>query len=567
MTGGAPGPCLDAEQAMSFVLQDGSAPSGGGSWTAAGGRLAVERHLDDCGRCRRLVAEAASVSRGADPATPEPVRSLPLGERVLGRYQIRRFISRGGMGEVYEAFDELMGEPVALKTLLPTALDSERSAQQFLDEVRLARRVTHSNVCRILEFGIHGRGRGEALPFLTMELLQGETVAERLRRVGRLDVASSRRILGAVAEALTAIHRAGIVHRDLKTENIILVTTPAGGERVVVMDFGLARGLAGDLLRGWSTDGSVAGTLDYMAPEQLEGRPPTPAFDIYAAGLVAFEMLTGERVFGGGSPLAGACRRLQETARSPSSLVRDLHPAWDLVVGRCLERDPARRFPSAAQLMAALDRGLAGPPRRFRRGAWLPLLLALLMGGAGAGGAQRAATTALGHIPDAGHPGADLRYSFESTAQGWKDLRYEYYRSGVTEVRPSTERAFEGRHSLAVDINTTATFTTPTVGIYEEHHERLPPGAVISYWLWIPAGAGLEALQPYVLYHRRGEAEPVWAGADPLIPASALPPGRWNRVTLQVPDDVDRRGVIEVGMEWRTRGAQRFTLYLDAVSW
>jgi serine/threonine protein kinase len=562
--GGGPS-CLGPDGALAFIRD-----SSGGL-----GAPDVHEHLDHCARCRVLVAEAAEVVTGAGRGGS--LRALAAGERILERYAIQRYIACGGMGEVYEAVDTVLGDRVAVKTLLSTALDDQASVQRFLDEVRLARKVSHANVCRILELGMHRpSGRSEALPFLTMEFLEGETLAERLARVGRLDRDTTRRILGQIVAGLGAIHAAGIVHRDLKSENVFLVTDPGGEERAVVMDFGLARALASPTQAAWAsasgsggswsaTDGLV-GTPDYMAPEQVEGRPPAPAFDIYAVGIIGFEMLTGVKPFAADTPFGRAVLRLQKPAPCPSSLVPGLPPAWDALIGSCLERDPARRFARVEEIAAALE---ALPPRPPGRSAGRPrkrtlaVLATLAALAAGAAVTLRPAPSPTVASP----PGSPvLRYTFENALQGWMDLRYEYYLAARTRVRPSTARALEGRHALEIQIRTTTEYTTPTIGVYEQFLDRLPAGTEITYHVWFPRAEPFEGIQPYVLYHRNLDPDPIW-GAQGILPISSLRPGQWNAVKLRVPADVGPDGVIEVGMEWRTNGAQTETVYMDAISW
>ena len=159
-----------------------------------------------------------------------------------------------------------------------------------------------------------------------------------------------------------------------------------------------------------------------------------------------------------------------------------------------------------------------------------------------------------------------LRFTFESSLQGWMDLRYEYYRVARTRVRPSTARAWEGRHAMEIQLKTGGDYTKPTIGVYEQFLDRLPAGTRITYQVWFPRAEPLEGIQPYVLYHRPGEAEPIW-GSQGLIPIDTLRPGRWNEVHLTVPLDVGSDGVIEVGIEWQTKGPQTATVYLDAISW
>jgi serine/threonine protein kinase len=341
--------------------------SGDTSWSRDDAR-AIQSHIDDCDGCRLVLAEAVRSTRQTQPAAGPSFRTLADGQCLLGRYQIRRFIARGGMGEVYEAFDTVLGEVVALKTLLLTSLDDERAIERLADEVRLARKVTHPNVCRILEFGRFEPAGGPAvgIPFLTMEFLQGESLSCRIAARGALGPICVGKLVREMIGGLAAIHAAGIVHRDFKSQNVFLVREQDGDERAVIMDFGLARAF-GDDARGGSSS-AAAGTPDYMAPEQVEGKPPSPAFDIYAFGVVAFELLTGRKPFTAASPYMAALSRLQRRAPAPSQFMDGLAPIWDSIIGRCLDRDPARRFGRVEDIAATL-RATERPrwsPRRTR---------------------------------------------------------------------------------------------------------------------------------------------------------------------------------------------------------
>jgi tRNA A-37 threonylcarbamoyl transferase component Bud32 len=332
--------------------------------------LQTHAHLDACRACCSMMAEAA---RGESASARRPKRAflmLAVGDRVADRYEIRRFVARGGMGEVYEAHDSLLNERVALKTLVLSALDQEDAANRLIGEVRIARRVVHPNVCRILDVGFHRwRDAPDApVPFLTMDYLAGETLAQRIARAGRLTPGQALPLLRDLATGLAAVHRAGIVHRDFKSENVFLVRSDDGVERAVVMDFGLASALERGASARRSSGRSVIGTVDYMAPEQVEGRELTATADIYAVGVVMFEMLAGQRPFCGTSAAAVALARLNREPPRISTLVPALAAAWDPIVERCLAREPGRRFARMEDLAASLD-GLERPRPRQRH--WL----------------------------------------------------------------------------------------------------------------------------------------------------------------------------------------------------
>jgi len=325
----------------------------------------------------------------ADTATPHPAgpggraaAAFAPGASVAGRYEIVRFIAAGGMGEVYEALDRMLGTHVALKTIRPELVARPHMLERFRREILLARRVTHRNVCRIFDLGHQPAEPGPGLTFLTMELLRGETLRERLSR-GRLGAAEALPLAAQMAEALGAAHDAGVVHRDFKSANVMLVP-PGSTEsepRAVVTDFGLAWA-AGDELSAITHPDHLIGTPAYVAPEQVEGRAVTAAADIYALGVVLYEMVTGRLPFQGDSPLSTVLKRFREDPASPRDHVPGLGPHWEAVILRCLERDPRDRFASAREVIQALRGEQVAPPPRLAARAWRRRLA--LAGAAGA---------------------------------------------------------------------------------------------------------------------------------------------------------------------------------------
>jgi tetratricopeptide (TPR) repeat protein/TolB-like protein len=307
-------------------------------------------------------------------------------EIVADRYQVVRFIARGGMGEVYEVRDLELGERVALKTIRTDAAAGAEALERFRREVLLARKVTHPNVCRIFEFGHHVGAGGRPVLFLTMELLAGESLADRISRGGRLPVADALPIAQQLVQALAAAHEAGVVHRDFKSANVLLVPSPGGGERAVVTDFGLARGVAGGTDLESTLSGGFVGTPAYMSPEQLDGGKVGPASDLYSFGIVLYEMVTGKRPFSGATPVSIALKRLTSTPDPPRRWVEDLDPRWERTILRCLAREPNDRFPDAVAVGRALEEGVKGARRFPGRKALLlgsALLLAGLLGSGG----------------------------------------------------------------------------------------------------------------------------------------------------------------------------------------
>jgi tetratricopeptide (TPR) repeat protein/tRNA A-37 threonylcarbamoyl transferase component Bud32 len=283
-----------------------------------------------------------TASLGACP----PRESFSPGEVVALRYRIVRLIARGGMGEVYEVEDLELRTRAALKTLRADLADDPLSLDRFRRELQLQRQVTHPNVCRVFDIGRHLGKRGPVL-FLTMELLDGESLLTRIRREGPLPLETARPIVRQLLSALEAAHARGIVHRDFKTENVLLVAGESG-LRAVVTDFGLARSRD-----AFVSGAGPAGTPAYMAPEQLAGGEVTAATDVWAIGAVLYEILTGKR------PYDGFARDRRPIA--PRQLQRTLDARWEAAILRCLAIDPRDRFASARALREALDRP---PPRR-----------------------------------------------------------------------------------------------------------------------------------------------------------------------------------------------------------
>ncbi len=321
----------------------------------------VELHVDGCDRCRAWLSAAAGGSPNA--VRPLVATSLALGELVADRYEISRFIGAGGMGEVYEAFDKLLSMPVALKTVrLDLAADGE-SLGVVRRELSLARQVTHPNVSRVHDVGLH-RANGLEIPFFTMELLTGETLAQRLAREGKLSPEVAGTLLAQLAHGLDAAHAVGVLHRDLKSHNVFLRQDASGATQAVLTDFGLARSSREDAARATGSAG-LLGTPAYMAPEQVAGEPVGPAADFYALGVVAFEMVSGKLPFHGPTALATASLRLTQPAPDLRALVPDLPQTWASAVAALLQRSPAARPRSGAELLAQLrgDRPAAGRPR------------------------------------------------------------------------------------------------------------------------------------------------------------------------------------------------------------
>jgi len=287
------------------------------------------------------------------------------GQILAGRYEVERFLARGGMGEVYQVHDRELGESVALKTILPRSANDPMTLDRFRREIQIARKVSHRNVCRIFDLGRHVQPGGEDVVFLTMELLSGVSLRARLYQ-GVMDPTEAFGVVEQLAAGLAAAHRKGIVHRDLKPSNIFLV--PEGdGVRAVIADFGLARLQVKDESQLTVTaTGEILGTPAYMSPEQIEGKSATTASDIYSLGLVMYEMLTGAQAFEGESAFQIALNKLREAPTSPSMRSPGVPPRWDRTILRCLEKEPEDRFSDVESIPLVLGGERRLPRRRFR---------------------------------------------------------------------------------------------------------------------------------------------------------------------------------------------------------
>jgi serine/threonine protein kinase len=323
----------------------------------------VERATPFCSQCGSSLRKGSAESSGADAPTATasadaptyplpPSSSQPAshpsrheglfapGMLIAERYRIVSLLGRGGMGEVFRADDLTLGQPVALKFLPESTIDRSM-LERFRNEVRIARRISHPNVCRVYDIG-----ETDNQVFLSMEYVDGEDLSSLLRRIGRLPHDKALEIGRKICAGLAAAHDKGVLHRDLKPSNIMI---DARGE-VLIMDFGLA-GLAHEI------EDVRSGTPAYMAPEQLVGKEVTARSDIYALGLVLYELFTGKPAFEGKTHDEIMHVPRESSPHRPSTLVHDLDPTVEMVIMRCLEEKPEDRPSSALIISAALPGG------------------------------------------------------------------------------------------------------------------------------------------------------------------------------------------------------------------
>jgi len=310
--------------------------------------------LKFCGECGTQLPPL----QGHPPAVTEtlqtPVHELTTGSTFAGRYQIIEELGHGGMGRVYKVFDTDIKEKIALKLLRPEiALDKE-TVERFSNELKLARKISHRNVCRMFDLG-----KAEGTTFITMEFVPGEDLKKFIRKSGQLGAGRAVSIAKQVCEGLMEAHHLGVIHRDLKPQNIMV--DEDGNARI--MDFGIARSLRG---KGITGAGVMIGTPEYMSPEQVEGKEVDQRSDIYSLGIILYEMLTGRVPFEGDTPFTIGVKHKSETPRDPRELNAQIPQDLGRLVLHCLEKDKAKRYQSAGELHADLEKTEKGLPTTER---------------------------------------------------------------------------------------------------------------------------------------------------------------------------------------------------------
>src|SRR5262245_35397949 len=272
----------------------------------------------------------------------------------LGRYELKRVLGRGAMGVVYEGFDPNLRRRVAVKTILKSAALDEETAraysERFVKEAQAVGRLNHPNIVQVHDFGEQNE-----VAYLVMEFIQGRELRSFFEAKEAFGPPEVVRIMGELLDALEFAHEAGVIHRDIKPANVMLDAQ----RRVKLADFGVARVQDSDR----SAAGTMVGTPAFMSPEQISGGKIDRRTDIFSAGVVLYQLLTGEQPFQGEGTWTVARQIMQEEPARPSTLVTNISPAFDEVVGRALAKDPAERYSSAAQFAAALRGALAGAPQ------------------------------------------------------------------------------------------------------------------------------------------------------------------------------------------------------------
>jgi serine/threonine protein kinase/tetratricopeptide (TPR) repeat protein len=293
----------------------------------------------------KRISDAPTVGASKSPAAAGAARAvstaniLEVGQVLGGRFEIQEMLGIGGMGAVYKAYDRDIDRVIALKCIRPELATDPDISQRFTQELLLARQIAHKNVIRIFDVRESG-----GLKFITMEYVQGQDLSSLVELKGKLTIAESVSIIMQVCSGLACAHAEGVVHRDLKPSNIMV--EPQG--RVVVMDFGLARA---DSIGQMTQTGAIMGTFQYMSPEQAKGSKADARSDIFTVGIILYELLTGKTPYSSDSAIASLLKRTQEPATPPSQLDPAIPRPLSAIVAKCLERDVAKRYQTADDLL------------------------------------------------------------------------------------------------------------------------------------------------------------------------------------------------------------------------
>ena len=297
-----------------------------------------------CGNCGTKIKPLGEISDSHTKTAQIPSKDIQRGTTIADRYEIIEELGRGGMGNVYRVVDTKINEEMALKLLHPVIAAEEKTIERFKNELKLARKITHKNVCRMYDLNDE-----EGTPYITMEYVPGEDLKRMIRMTGQLSVGRAVSIAKQICEGLAEAHHLGVVHRDLKSRNIMI--DKEGNPHI--MDFGIARSLKAEGITG---DGIMVGTPEYMSPEQVKGEEADQRSDIYSLGIIIFEMVTGKIPFEGDTSFSIAFKHKTEIPPNPREFNTQIPEELNTVILKCLEKEKVERYQSIREMFSELDK-------------------------------------------------------------------------------------------------------------------------------------------------------------------------------------------------------------------
>lgn len=290
-------------------------------------------------------------TNSAEGNSQMPTTFMNVAAALESRYQVLKELGRGGMGIVFQAHDKALREQVAIKILSPLLSNNQEALERLKREVSAARRITHPNVIRIHDIGEIG-----GLHYVSMEFFQGTQLKDFIKTAGSLSLMQAFQIAAQICDGLEAAHKQGVIHRDLKSQNIII--NPA--TQIKIIDFGLAHSTH---LQGMTATGLIMGTPEYMSPEQVEGKRVDERADIYSLGIILYELFTGRVPFTGDSAIAVGFKQMKELPAAPCTIAPHLPAEIEAIILKCLQKDPLDRFSTVTQVKQVLEEAVAQPSR------------------------------------------------------------------------------------------------------------------------------------------------------------------------------------------------------------
>jgi len=303
-----------------------------------------------CASCGEKLIPTGEVDPSPTQTLFTVFKDLPIGHTFAGRYQVIEELGLGGMGRVYKVLDKTVDEKVALKLLNPDIAAQEQTIERFRNELKLARKISHRHVCRMYDLS-----EAEGMPFITMEYIAGEDLKSLIKRAGQISVGKAINLAQQICEGLVEAHRTGVVHRDLKPQNIMV--DMEGNAKIT--DFGIARSIK---TKGLTGTGVIIGTPEYMSPEQVDGKPVDLRSDLYSLGIILYELVTGKLPFEGDTPLSVAVKHKIEEPRAPQDINAQIPGDLNRVILKCMAKDKKERYQSAQELLSDLKKIEEGVP-------------------------------------------------------------------------------------------------------------------------------------------------------------------------------------------------------------